>query len=64
MYNVSLVLDFDFSKLYQINQRNQEQRNFDNEQIKAKVLVELNLSMGDIIKLNLKNRVIQVMERG
>jgi DNA-binding Xre family transcriptional regulator len=63
MYNISLALDFDFSKLYQINQTAMKQINFDNEQLIAKVLVEIHLTMEDIIKLNLKNRMIQILEK-
>jgi transcriptional regulator with XRE-family HTH domain len=63
LYNISVVLDFDFSKLYRINQANSEQINFDIEQPRAKVLVELTLDMEDIAKLKLKNRVLQLLDK-
>ena len=63
LYNVSVVLDFDFSKLYSINQTISEQTNFDINQSKAKVLVEISLNVEDIIKLNLKNRIVQILDK-
>jgi len=63
LYNVSVALDFDFSNLYRINQTNFEQTNFDINPSRAKVLVEINLNAEDIIKLNLKNRIVQVLDK-
>jgi hypothetical protein len=63
LYNISVALDFDFSKFYQLNQTNLDQTNLDINRPKAKVLVELMLNMEDIVKLNLKNRVIQVFDK-
>ena len=45
LYNISIALDFDFSKLYSINRTNSEQTNFDTEQPKAKVLIEVSLDV-------------------
>ena len=63
LYNISVVLDFDFSRLYQINQPNLEQTNFDINPAKAKITVEIMLDMEDIIKLNLKKRVVQALDK-
>ena len=63
LYNVSIALDFDFSKFYRINQTNSEQINFDINQSKAKVLVEINLNVEDMVKLNLKNRIVQILDK-
>lgn len=63
LYNVSVVLDFDFFQLYRINQTNQEQTNFDINPAKAKIQVEIMLEMEDIIKLNLKKRIIQTLDK-
>ena len=63
LYNISIALDFDFSKLYSTNQTNLEQINFDINPSKAKVLVEINLNAEDIIKLNLKNRIVQILDK-
>ena len=63
LYSVSVALDFDFSKFYRINQTNSEQTNFDILQSKAKILIEIDLDTADIVKLNLKNRVAQVLEK-
>ena len=63
LYNISIVLDFDFFKLYEINQTNPEQINFDIESSKAKISVELMLDKEDIAKLNLKNRITQLLNQ-
>lgn len=63
LYNVSLVLDFDFFKFYRINQANSDQINFDVDQSKVKVLVEVALQPEDIIKLKLKNKIIQILDK-
>ena len=64
LYNISLALDFDFSTLYRINQTNSEQTNFDITRSKAKVLIEIDLSTEDIIKLNLSDRIVYKLEKG
>ena len=63
LYNISVVLDFDFSLLYRINQQNPEQTNFDIHPAKAKIMVEIMLDMEDIIKLNLRKRVAQALDK-
>ena len=62
LYNISAVLDFDFSLLYRINQANSEQTNFDINPAKAKIMVEIMLDTEDVIKLNLKKRVTQALD--
>ena len=62
LYNISVALDFDFSKFYSINQIKSNQTNFDIEQSKAKVLVEISLNVEDIVKLNLKNRIVKILD--
>jgi plasmid maintenance system antidote protein VapI len=62
MYNISLVLDFDFSGLYRINLPEKKQINFDIKESRTKVLVEVLLNKEDIAKLNLKNRVLQLFD--
>jgi len=63
LYCISIALDFDFSKFYSINQTNLKQTNFDIEESKAKVLVEISLNVEDIVKLNLKNRIVQILDK-
>ena len=61
LYTISVVLDFDFSKFYSIDQTIPKQTNFDIEPSKAKVVVEIDLNVEDIVKLNLKNKIVQVL---
>ena len=63
LYNISVVLNFDFSHLYRINQPNSEQTNFDINPTQAKIMVEIMLDMEDIIKLNLKKRIAQALDK-
>ena len=63
LYNLSLALNFDFSDLYRINQTNFNQINFDSEQLNAKVSIELTLSAEDILKLNLQDRIVKVLNK-
>ena len=63
LYNISVALDFDFSKFYRINQTDSEQINFDIDKSKAKVVVEIKLDVEDIVKLNLKNRIVQILDK-
>lgn len=65
LYNVSEVLEYDFSKLYSINkeQTNYDKINFECVPKKAKVLVEVELNTEDVIKLNLKERIIQILNK-
>ena len=65
LYNISIALDYDFSLLYSIKQ---EQRN-DNEGIRyklgnAKIMVEIELQQDEIIKLNLKKKIAELLDGG
>ena len=62
LYKVSVALNYDFSKLYSINQTNSNQINFDIMNT-PKVLVEISLNHDDVIKLNLKNRILKVIDK-
>lgn len=64
LYNISLALDYDFALLYSIKQ---EQRNCDNEDIRyklgnAKITVEIELQQDEIIKLNLKKKIAELLD--
>ena len=64
LYNVSRALNYDFALLYSIHK---EQINYDTLEQEyrlstAKVLVELELKTEDIAKLNLKNRIADVLK--
>ena len=64
--NISIALDYDFSLLYSIKQ---EQRNSDNEGIRyklgnAKIMVEIELQQDEIIKLNLKKKIAELLDGG
>ena len=64
LYNISIALDYDFSLLYSIKQ---EQRNSDNEGIRyklgnAKIMVEIELQQDEIIKLNLKKKIAELLD--
>ncbi|MDY5239429.1 helix-turn-helix domain-containing protein [Bacteroides helcogenes] len=64
LYNVSKALDYDFALLYSIHR---EQTNFDEKEQEyrlssAKVLVELELKPEDIVKLNLKRRIADILK--
>lgn len=66
LYNISIALDYDFSLLYSIKQ---EQRNSDNEGIRyklgnAKIMVEIELQQDEIIKLNLKKKIAELLNGG
>jgi len=63
LYNLSSVLNYDFSDLYRMNQANSEQINFDTKQLSAKISVELTLSTDDILKLNLKERIVTILNK-
>ena len=63
LYNISVALDFNFFKLYEVGQTNCEQINFDIDSSKAKISVELMLNKEDVVKLNLKNRIVQVLNQ-
>ncbi|CDD98124.1 uncharacterized protein BN604_00369 [Bacteroides intestinalis CAG:315] len=64
LYNVSKALDYDFALLYSISK---EQINYDkkDEAYKvstAKVLIELELKPEEIIKLNLKKKIAELLK--
>ncbi|WP_303207819.1 helix-turn-helix domain-containing protein [Bacteroides oleiciplenus] len=63
LYNVSKALDYDFAMLYSISE---EQINCDkNEEAyklsTAKILIELELKPEEIIKLNLKKKIAELL---
>ena len=63
LYNVSKALDYDFALLYSIDK---EQMNYDreNEAYKlctAKILIELELKPDEIIKLNLRKKISELL---
>ena len=63
LYNISMALDYDFSKLFSICK---EQTNFDNKITDktpntVKVLLEIELDETDVIKLNLKNKIMRIL---
>ncbi|MFK2307112.1 helix-turn-helix domain-containing protein [Bacteroides fragilis] len=65
LYNISIALDYDFP-LYSIKR---EQRNSDNEGIRyklgnAKIMVEIELQQDEIIKLNLKKKIAELLDGG
>ena len=55
----------DFAKLYLLKQDqiNSDKSNFDFVPKKAKVLVEVELNTEDVIKLNLKERIVQILNK-
>jgi transcriptional regulator with XRE-family HTH domain len=59
LFHVSLALDHDFFFYYQ---NLLEQINYDIHDKKAKILVEVELTKEDLIKLNLKDRIIKTLE--
>jgi transcriptional regulator with XRE-family HTH domain len=63
LYNISNALNYDFAKFFSIKtkQTNFEQTNSDCMVKKAKVLLEVELNTEDVIKLNLKNRVMKIL---
>lgn len=63
LYCVSQALDYDFAMLYSIHK---EQINLDNKReahiSKAKVTVELELNPEDVLRLNLKKRLNELLK--
>lgn len=64
LYNVSRALEYDFALLYSIGRG---QINYDKEGeayklSSAKVLIELELKPEEIIKLNLKKKITELLE--
>lgn len=66
LYNVSLALNYDFALLYSISgkQRNFDEAPADYKLSTAKVTVELELGPEDILKLNLRKRIADALEKG
>jgi transcriptional regulator with XRE-family HTH domain len=63
LYNISNVLEYDFARFFSIEtkQANCDKVNSDYVLKRAKVLLEVELNTEDIVKLNLKNRVMQIL---
>ncbi|MDR1199728.1 MAG: helix-turn-helix domain-containing protein [Prevotellaceae bacterium] len=63
LYNISIALEYDFAKFFSIEkkQTNCDKANYDFSPKVAKVLLEVELNTEDIIKLNLKDRVIKIL---
>lgn len=64
LYNLSLALDYDFALLYSIKK---EQVNFDKssndyKMVSAKVLVEIELQRDEILRLNLRKRISELLD--
>lgn len=59
LYNLSVALDYDFASLYSIrdNQINCDNTDTDIRFSNAKVVVEMELSRDDILRLQLKERI-------
>jgi len=62
MYNISEILDYDFSELFRLNQMKSNQINFDINIEKTKILVELSVNKEDINKLNIRNKVLHLFD--
>ena len=63
LYNISMALNYDFSKLFSIVE---ERTNFDNKisdtpTKTVKVLLEIELDEADVVKLNLKNKILRML---
>lgn len=63
LYNISIALNYDFSQLFSIAK---EQTNCDNKITEdfpktVKVLLEIELDEADIVKLNLKNKIMRIL---
>ena len=63
LYNISNALEYDFAKFFSIEtkQTNYDKVNSDYALKKAKILLEVELDTEDVIKLNLKDRVIKIL---
>ena len=64
MYKISVILDYDFSELFRLNQIKPNQINFDINPEKTKILVELSINKEDINKLNIKDKILCLFETG
>jgi len=63
MYKISVALDYDFSELFRINQIKYNQINYDINYDKTKILVEISMNQEDIKKLNIKDKVLHLLEK-
>ena len=63
LYNISNALEYDFAKFFSIEkqQTNSDKINSDCSLKKAKILLEVELDTEDVIKLNLKSRVMKIL---
>ena len=63
LYNISKALDYDFALLYSIHPNQTNCDTSDAKEIrKARVLVEIELKPEDFLKLNLKQRINDLMK--
>lgn len=64
LYHISLALDYDFALLYSIKkeQINSDKAEIDYKLGSTKVTVEIELQHDDIIKLNLKKKISELLE--
>lgn len=65
LYSVSLALNYDFALLYSISDKqiNCDTSSTDYKLSLAKITVEIELKQDDILKLNLKKRLTDFLER-
>ncbi len=63
LYNVSLALDHDFSKLYSLNKKQTIYDKSDSCKItqKAKVVIEIELEQSDLHKLDLTKKITKIL---
>lgn len=66
LYNVSLALNYDFALLYSISDKqiNSDNPSTDFKLSTAKITVEIELEQDDILKLNLRKRIADSLEKG
>ena len=62
MYNVSEILEYDFSELFRLNQTKCNQINFDINPEKTKILVEISVNKEDISKLNIRDKILHLFD--
>ncbi len=64
LYNVSRALDYDFALLYSIHKKqvNCDEKERGYQVSTAKVLIELELKPEDMAKLNLKNKIADLLK--
>lgn len=66
LYNVSLALNYDFALLYSISDKqiNCDKSSPDYKLSTVKITVELELEQDDVLKLNLRKRIADALEKG